>query len=38
VILAQPVVIDHEVHAHREGEKDQAPQTLLLAVEEQVAD
>src|SRR3712207_2050880 len=38
VILAQPKVVDHEVHAHGESEEHQAPKAGLFAVEDQVAD
>src|SRR3712207_7416096 len=38
VILAQPKVVDDEVHAHGESEEHQAPKARLFAVEDQVAD
>src|SRR3712207_4939596 len=38
VILTQPKVVDHEVHAHGESEEHQAPKARLFAVEDQVAD
>jgi hypothetical protein len=38
MILAQPVVVDQEVQGHREGKKQQAAPTLLLPMEQQIAD